>query len=101
MKNPTSLCVRHVTVLAEHIRRSFILSVDHGHRFIASAGDSFKISIQAVEHLVSAIFVTCKKMSVVGCKALIEPDVAPVFTGHKVTKPLMSEFMGYKSLAAS
>ena len=52
-----------------------------------------RVFVEAVEHCIAAERVSLVEMRVVRCEALVEPEVAPIFAGHQITKPLVSHLV--------
>ena len=58
------------------------------------------VFVQAVEHLIAAQSVAHVQVRVVRGEALIQPQVAPIFAGDKIAKPLVGRFVSVERPAA-
>ena len=74
--------------------------MDDGNNILVVAEDSSGVAVEAVfEVVVTEKFPVVEK-GVIGGKALVEPEMAPVAAGDEVAEPLVGDFMGIEATAA-
>ena len=74
--------------------------MDDGDNILVVAEDPSGVAVKAVfEVVVTEKFPVVEK-GVVGGKALVEPEMAPVAAGDEVAEPLVGDFMGIEATAA-
>ena len=90
-----------ISQIPEHLGRLVEIPAHDRVGVVGHARDTPRISIQVIQHGVMSVLIAIEQNLVIRRKTFVQPDVAPVFAGHEITKPLMRHFMRHQWLAAA
>jgi hypothetical protein len=97
VQHPRALRVGEVV---EHLLRLAELPPHDAPRLVLVRENAFGRAVQGVKRFVRAAEVALPEPIVVGGKALVQPDLAPVLARHEVAEPLVSQLMRDEAVAA-